>query len=400
MALYKNLLQRLYSINLTSGMKLGLDNIQRLNSLLGNPDRKFQSVHIAGTNGKGSVSAKIAKGLESKASKVGLFTSPHISCFRERIQINGQMISEADVQKHLQHIFSTLDREGIPATFFEITTQLALCYFATNNVDIAVLETGLGGRLDATNIVSPLLTIITSIGLEHTDILGDTLESISHEKASIIKPRTPVILGPSACHIAALKECQAIKIDGPFSDFEAENRAIAKAALEYLHIPLPSIKKALTTRLPCRMERIPYQEQEVILDVAHNPDALSRLFQALNTPPEKLLVVCTLGKRKNLSECLKIIQDHTQQIHLVDAPNGRCASPERLQKTLLNQGMKPSRINTHDSIQSCLSEALLQAKKQNQKLLICGSFFIMSETRKSLGLKEPQDPFDMNEVVR
>ena len=394
---YEQNLQRLYTTNLHHGMKLGLRNIQNLNTLLGYPYRHFHCIHIAGSNGKGSVAAKIAKGLKSCYSKVGLFTSPHISCFRERIQINSQKISERNAAVHLDEIFSVAERENIPATFFELTTQLAFQHFANEKVDIAVLETGLGGRLDATNIVSPLLTVITSIHLEHKEILGNTLEKISSEKAGILKPGVPAVLGPSACHISANPTCPVIKVSGPFPNCEEENCSIARNALEFFNIPERHIAAALSTRLPCRRETVRYQSQEVILDVAHNPEALKRLFQAINIPQKELRVLCGLGKAKDHQACLEVIDRHAQHIHLVDAPNGRCAAPETLQQVLVGQGKKLTGISAHKSIEEGLSDALHQAATRNQRLLVCGSFFIMCEARKRLGIEEPRDPYDMNE---
>lgn len=193
---YQDLLKKLFAVNLHGGIKLGLKNIQQLNQLLGNPIAQFKSIHVAGTNGKGSVVTKIAKGLEEEGFRVGLYTSPHISCFRERIKINGRMIDEASVTSILERIFNVIEQEKIAATFFEITTALAFLYFAKQRVDFAVLETGLGGRLDATNIVTPLLSIITSISLEHVEQLGETIDAIASEKAGIIKPNIPVLIGP------------------------------------------------------------------------------------------------------------------------------------------------------------------------------------------------------------
>ena len=194
--LYQTFINRLFAINLHGGMKLGLKNMETLNAMLGTPTQHFKCIHVAGTNGKGSVVYKIAKSLEKEGLRVGLYTSPHISSFRERIQINGQLIDESSVVAGLSRIFEEIDKSKIPATFFEITTALALKYFADQKVDYVVLETGLGGRLDATNIVTPVLSIITSISLEHTEYLGSTLEAIAKEKGGIIKPYVPIFIGP------------------------------------------------------------------------------------------------------------------------------------------------------------------------------------------------------------
>ena len=396
---YYNTLSELYSININKGMKLGLENITRLNLLLGLPSAKFPSIHIAGTNGKGSVASKIAKGLESKYPRVGVFTSPHISSFRERITINQQLISEENVHDRLVRIIRLAQKEKIPATFFEVTTLLAFTYFAEQKVDIAVIETGLGGRLDATNIVTPLLSIITSIDYDHTDLLGCSLESIAAEKAGIIKKGVPVILGPTAMIVPVKEKSQTITVKGPFADVESENRAIARSAMEYLNIPEKAIKKALTTRLPCRREKIIFQNKDVILDVAHNPRGLKSLFHDLKIPPKKLRIICGLSKTKDLGNCLEILHQNANDIHLVDASNGRCATPESLQKILLSQNVTPSRITTHHTVENSMSTACSLANAHNQEIIVCGTFFIMSEARKFLGINEPRDPIDLNDHI-
>jgi dihydrofolate synthase/folylpolyglutamate synthase len=394
---YSELIAKLYSVNIAKGMKLGLENVLKLNQLLGNPASAFRSVHVAGTNGKGSVVTKVAKGLENKYSQVGLYTSPHISTFRERITINREMISEQDIERLLPPIFELANRLDIPATFFELTTLLALKYFAEKNVDFAVIETGLGGRQDATNILVPALSIITSIDYDHTDLLGYSLESIALEKAGIIKHGVPVILGPSADIIPIKEGCKAIIIKENFSNVESENRAIAHAALKHLNIPETAIKKALTTKLSCRRERINFQEKEVILDVAHNRAGLERLFQDLAIPKEKLRVVFALSKTKDIKSCLNILHLKAKSIHLIDSPNGRCAAPVFLKDVLLAQGVDHNRLTLHDSIAHCMSSAFSKAAEEKQELLVCGTFFIMSEVRKFLGIDEPRDPIDLNE---
>ena len=169
-----------------------LSNLQR---------RDISIIHVAGTNGKGSVSLKVAKALEYSSYKVGLLTSPHIASYRERIQINSQLISEQHVAHYLSRILNICREQAIPATFFEITTALAYLYFYEQQVDFVVIETGLGGRLDATNVVQHNgICIITSIGLEHTALLGDTVEKIAVEKAGIIKSKVPVVVGPNVPH--------------------------------------------------------------------------------------------------------------------------------------------------------------------------------------------------------
>ncbi len=183
-----------------SAITKDLTNTVALCHLLGNPENRFKSVHIAGTNGKGSTSHMLAAILQTAGYKTGLYTSPHLKDFRERIRINGQMISEQAVVDFVER-YQT-DFECIGLSFFEMTVGLAFDCFANENVDIAIIETGLGGRLDSTNVITPLLSVITNIGWDHTDLLGNTLPLIAAEKAGIIKPNTPVIIGERQDEVA------------------------------------------------------------------------------------------------------------------------------------------------------------------------------------------------------
>ena len=176
-----------------SAYKPGLDNTYRLMAHLGNPHERLHAVHVAGTNGKGSTSHLIAAALQAQGYKVGLFTSPHLVDFRERIRISGEMIPEETVVQFVANHRSFLDE--LRPSFFETTMALAFWYFAQQQVDIAVVEVGLGGRLDSTNILTPLLSVITNIGIDHTEFLGDTLAQIAEEKAGIMKPHVPCVIG-------------------------------------------------------------------------------------------------------------------------------------------------------------------------------------------------------------
>ena len=181
--------------------KADLSNTVALCQMLGNPEKEFRSIHIAGTNGKGSTSHFLASVLQESGFKTGLFTSPHLKDFRERIKINGKMISKTDVSTFVEQ--HQADFNSIQPSFFEWTFALAAWYFAKEKVDIAVIETGMGGRLDSTNVIKPIVTVITNIGMDHTQFLGTTLPEIAREKAGIIKPGIPVIIGESQAETAA-----------------------------------------------------------------------------------------------------------------------------------------------------------------------------------------------------
>lgn len=399
--MYLDLIRHLLAINISQGMKLGLSNMEQLQKELGYPDRTFRSIHVAGTNGKGSVCIKIAAALENAGYKVGLYTSPHISSFRERIKINQQMISEEAIEKILPPLFRLIEEKNIPATFFEITTLLALLYFAQEKVDYAVLETGLGGRLDATNVVTPCLSIITSISLDHTELLGKTIEEIAIEKAGIIKEKIPVIIGPHVPFeviqpIAKKKQAPLFQVKERSALFEIENRAIAKAALEQLAIPFEDIQKGLEAKQPCRFEII---DETIVLDVAHNPDGIFHLFQALKErfPKKDFCLLFGLSKSKDLESCLKEIIPHAAHFHLIESTNGRAASKETLQQLLRELGVDDELISPHDSIAIGLKIAKREAKKKDQILVIFGTFFIMADVRQALGFNEPRDELELNE---
>jgi dihydrofolate synthase / folylpolyglutamate synthase len=401
---YVSLLKQLYACSL-HGMKFGLENALKLNEAIGHPKDNLKTVHIAGTNGKGSVATKISKSLQASGLNVGLYTSPHISSFRERISINGQMISEEAVSRLLNDIFYICESKRIPATFFEITTLLCLKYFEEQNVDIAVIETGLGGRLDATNIITPLLSVITSISFDHTEILGNTIESITLEKAGIIKSKVPVIIGPRVpfpliSQIAQSQQSECLQVAGSFLDFEEENQAVAKRALEKLNVSAEAIAAGIKQMPACRLQLFEHQQlknclvkqhpKAVILDVAHNPDGLKHLFQALKRryPNDKYRVVAALSSSKDIESCLKLIGSHADAIHLTEAPHPRAARVKDLEQTI----PLSFPIAVNPNLEESITEALAEAASHHQILLICGTFFMMAAARKILGIEEASDP--------
>ena len=195
--------------------KPGLQTSNDLDSLFGNPHRAYKCIHVAGTNGKGSVSHLLATVLQQCGYQVGLYTSPHIVDFRERIRVNGEMISKAQVMKFMEEYFKTGYR-GHP-TFFELTSTLAFDYFKQCQVDYAVIEVGLGGRLDSTNIITPMLSVITNISLDHTQFLGNTLPEIAGEKAGIIKHQVPVVIGEATGEVRNVFEKKAHDEEAPIT---------------------------------------------------------------------------------------------------------------------------------------------------------------------------------------
>lgn len=215
--------------------KSGLENTVALDAVFNHPHRAYKTIHVAGTNGKGSTSHLLASVLQCAGYKVGLYTSPHLRDFRERIRVNGTMISEQAVVAFVE-AHQTLVEELQPS-FFEITTALAFRYFAQQQVDVAVIEVGLGGRLDCTNIIAPELAIITNISLDHTDLLGDTLEKIAAEKAGIIKPYTPVVIGETQPESAPIFRNVAHAQNAPilFADTQLVGKMLPTCALKGIY---------------------------------------------------------------------------------------------------------------------------------------------------------------------
>lgn len=215
--------------------KTGLETTYALDAHYGHPHRAYRTVHIAGTNGKGSTSHMMAAILQSAGYKTGLYTSPHLKDFRERIRINGQMIPQEYVCTFVEGAKETISR--LNPSFFEITTAMAFRYFADEHVDVAVIEVGLGGRLDCTNVITPEVSVITNISIDHTDLLGDTLEAIAHEKAGIIKPGVPVIIGETQPESAPVFIAKAREVGAPihFADREMSDAQLPPCEMEGIY---------------------------------------------------------------------------------------------------------------------------------------------------------------------
>jgi dihydrofolate synthase/folylpolyglutamate synthase len=459
---YEKWVRRLYATNMFHPVKLGLENMHLLHELLGSPmdDPNRVVVHVAGTNGKGSVCLKIANTLRSQKRRkpspfsdgeendgqlnVGIFCSPHVSSFRERMQVNGKMITEEEVVELLPQIYDLClpENHDIPATFFEITTALAFLFFAKRGADVVVLETGLGGRLDATNVIaSPALSIITSIGLEHTRILGDTIELIAREKGGIIKKDCPVLVGQHCPH-DVLMQCAREKESGRYyspslvegklqdfihptkiedvdddpADYDIENQYIAKAALTLLEqshqdifgkvLRPDEIDHLTSIRPPCRFETIEKDGTTVILDVAHNPSAMEYLVYKLKTtyPDTPFRFVAGMSSDKDLGQCaralLSVTEGSSKNIHLVEAAHPRAATLENI--LAAERRLETAAHYDFDdrSITKQVLHALDMSKaNENEILVVCGSVFLMAETREALGIDEPRDSDYITEMA-
>jgi dihydrofolate synthase/folylpolyglutamate synthase len=432
---YERWVRRLYMTSFFHPVNLGLRNIKILHEALGSPmdDPKRVVVHIAGTNGKGSVALKIAKTIElsNPNLKVGLFCSPHVSCFRERMQVNSELISEQEVADLLPRIFKLCVDRDIPATFFEITTALAFSFFLSRETDVVVLETGMGGRLDATNVmIAPAISIITTIGLEHTRILGDTIELIALVKGGIIKAGRPVLVGPNVPH-AVLRKCAADQGAGTYytcddvlgerealsenalMSYDLENARISTAALKLLQESHPQvigviaddiIRKGTSERLPCRFEHVKCRNGlTIILDVAHNPPAMDYLVRELHTtyPDASFRIVVGMSADKDLALCgksiIEIVDGETGRIHFVQAAHARAATLEAI---LEATSIKNAHYDIEErSVSRQLKQAMELAVVKKEILVVCGSVFLMAEAREALGFDEPRDSAYIAEVA-
>ena len=360
-------------------INLGLDRISAVLKLLGNPQDKLKCFHVAGTNGKGSVCAIIASVLQEAGMNVGLYTSPHIFKYTERIKINGEDISDTDFAKYVFEIVEAADKNGIHLTEFEILTAVMFKYFADNNVEFVVLETGLGGRFDATNVIkSNLCAIITHIDLDHTDRLGNTKDKIAFEKAGIIKQGCPVVTceGYEAIKDKA-DECNSLFVMvAPFEDtselalkgtYQQENLSLALAAIKlvYPKIPEEIILKGLhNVKHPCRFEYL--ADKNILIDAAHNPNGAAALRDSLDLyfPDKKRCFIFGCLKTKNYEKMMDILFSEGDEIYLnhFDYPGSvdfetlqaACKYPAKQFKSL-------DEINLNDG----------------KLTIICGSFYML-----------------------
>lgn len=389
--------------------KANLDNTYAIMEAIGNPHTKFKSIHVAGTNGKGSTSHLLASVYQEAGFKVGLYTSPHLKDFRERIRINGEMISEEAVLGFIQQNKEVF--EQIKPSFFEMTVAMAFHYFTEEKVDIAILETGMGGRLDSTNIVRPELTVITNIGYDHQQFLGDTLEKIALEKAGIIKKNIPIIIGETQEEIQAVFQEKAKTLQAPllFADQEyqvekQENEYILSGELLKVQVQVPLYgdyqqKNILTAFAACRemgldLEHIMMgfnkvientgfkgrweilqQGPKVICDTAHNEAGLSFVMKQLAQESyEKLHIVLGVVDDKNLDKVLKFFPTSAQYYFCkADIPRGLNA--EILQAAAQKFSLQGS---VYDSVKQAYQKALSLASSKDL-IFIGGSTFTVAE---------------------
>ena len=381
-----------------TAFKKDLSNTLKLAEHLNNPENKFKSVHVAGTNGKGSTSHILASVLQEAGYKVGLYTSPHLKDFRERIKINGQ-----EVSKHFVIGFIKRNKDFFEAnklSFFEMTVGMAFDYFAKQNIDIAVVEVGLGGRLDSTNIVTPEVSIITNIGLDHTQFLGDTLEAIAFEKGGIIKPNIPVVIGETQKETAPVFKSLAKSCDSEilFADqlvsevyksdligsYQSKNIKTVIQTVKQLQgkgfkISKKNIKQGLlkvvkNTGLLGRWQ-ILKERPKVVCDTGHNREGLIYVMQQLsNETFESLHIVFGVVNDKDLRYILDLLpKKATYYFCKPNIPRGLDA--EELQQTFSSYKLKG---RAYKSVNEAYNSALNNARKDDF-IYVGGSTFVVAE---------------------
>jgi dihydrofolate synthase/folylpolyglutamate synthase len=401
------------------GIHLGLSRTTKLLELLGNPQNDFKSIHIAGTNGKGSVTAMVSSILQESGFRTGMYTSPHLDDFRERIVVNGIPISRealSSLVERVKPLIPEVERGDSHPTFFEVTTAIAFKHFSEKKVDYAVVEVGLGGRLDATNVITPEVSVITNIGLEHTDVLGKTIGPIAGEKAGVIKQGIPLVtaerkrealevfericrernaelisLGRNAkceevsCNLTGcmfdLKthaRCYHHLRVGLLGRHQIENSALSVLVAEQLGIDEKAIRSGLQkAKWPGRLE-IVQRKPLVVMDCAHNPPAMRILRSSLKLfSYDKLILVIGIMKDKAIGDILKEIVS-AADIIIINKPRlERAAEPEVIKKEAEKYGKL---IKIVKDVKRSVRYAKSIAGKKDL-ILITGSIYMLSEAR-------------------
>lgn len=404
------LLDELYSYSLF-GIKLGLDNIQKICDELGNPEKKYKIIHITGTNGKGSTSTIIETVLLEAGCSVGKYTSPHILKFNERIRANGKDISDEEIALTYEKVKNAIKNIGITPTFFEVTTAMMFLYFAEKKVQYAVLEVGMGGRFDATNVADGDIAVITNVSLDHTEYLGKTIYDIAFEKAGIIKEKSFVVVGDSNKEfLKAVSEKKKTFVNTEekykdvrynlnfknfmteiyisekkfnlslFGDYQVKNFLCAYEALKHLGISDDIIEKAVSKVVwQCRFERFS-QNPLTILEGAHNIDGILNLKKILTHEyrPDEIVMIISILKDKKVKEMLEVCESFSDKIILTslsDNPRGLSG------KKLLEYTDKSSVFSVEDDIK----KAYETAEKSNRRIIVvCGSFYTCERFKKEI----------------
>lgn len=410
----------LYSNIGIKAYKADLNNTIALCEYLGNPQNKIKTIHIAGTNGKGSTSHMLASVFQQCGYKTGLYTSPHLKDFRERIKLNGEMIPQDFVIDFVER--TKTFSEEINPSFFELTFVMSLEYFAQQKADIAIIETGLGGRLDSTNVITPEVAVITNIGFDHMDILGDTIEKITAEKAGIIKQNTPVIIGETIPATKSIFLEKAKEKNAPVFFAEEAFKIISatpvneklevkilpnnKAQPKIYTLDLPAIYQSknlrtVLTALDVLKNKYALQEENikyalshvkditglhgrweviqknplVVLDVAHNVDGIQQLInQITNSSYKKLHIVFGMVKDKEIEKVLELLPKNATY-YFTKAQIPRALPEEELLQRAQKFNLKGS---SYDEVNKALKTAMDTASEEDM-IIVCGSVFVVGE---------------------
>jgi len=413
MLTYEETLDFLYHLEIER-MDLKLERVADALQHCGSPHLRFPALHVAGTNGKGSTASFLHAMLSAAGYRVGLFSSPHLVDFCERIRLGNRQISQSEVVAGVAEIRSTIESAGIHLTPFEMMTLLAFQSFAQEKLDVAVVEVGLGGRLDATNVLSPLVSIITSIGLDHQAYLGPTIAHIAREKGGIIKPGTPVVVGCMDEESSAILREIARKRESPIvccgehfrmemnlrgganyqgwswrlpdirvgmhGRFQYGNAAVGLAALETLQAVLPVAEANLRSGLaaaswPGRLEVVSEQPC-VVLDGAHNPQAMAALRAALPevVQGKKVKVLFGVMRDKDWRSMIPLLAEIATEIVVTRVQQPRAEEPEVLLEALAS--FCPTRLQL-DARAAC--RQLMAEAKSDEAIVVCGSLFLVGE---------------------
>ena len=400
---YPQAIQFLYDLR-WFGAKLGLENTLKLAELAGSPQQQLQFIHVAGTNGKGSTCAMLESIYRAAGLRVGLFTSPHLVAFGERIQVNRRSISEANVVRlvgQLKPLLARFPTEHHP-TFFEVITVMALLYFAEQRCDLVIWETGLGGRLDATNIVTPLASVITNIQYDHQKWLGETLSSIASEKAGIIKPGIPVITGTEELEAlriieetARANEAALMRVTPAdarplqvslLGEHQKMNAAVAVATVRALDpvlaVSSDTIRNALGhVRWAGRLQLIDRPGgRKVLLDGAHNAGGAEMLSAALQTyfPDQRPALILGILRDKDWARMCELLAPRASRVLLVPVHSERTAEPHGLAEVC-------HRANPLAPVLECPSlKAALAATDEDSFVVVAGSLYLIGEAMELL----------------
>lgn len=411
------------------GIKYSLRNIRALLKAMGNPHTRFKSIHIAGTNGKGATASFAASILQEQGLKTGLFTSPHLLKFNERIRVNGKCIPDSYIKAFLTKYIKLIEK--IKPSFFEVNTAMAFKYFADNKVDCAVVECGLGGRLDSTNVLKPLVSVITQIGLDHKDFLGSTLNAIAAEKAAILKRGSEVIISDTNRSLRSLFRKKVTWQDKIFVDefVKLENIKTVNGSTSYemrfkplgdsikLTIPLPGVYQARNaacallaalsysertnieldldkvmlglknlkknTGYRGRLETVKKNGLEYVFDVSHNPQGIANALAELKPTGNDVILMGIMADKDHKSAVKEVLK-YKSKIVFTKPSYQRALEPDILLTTAVKLAGNSKRIKSYSDIHTAIANAEDMLENKKGRMIFIGSFFLIHDAIKTL----------------